>query len=671
MNWSIVKDVYAQVIGNPYYGTPTTPGFGFGFLSSLLGRAVDIALVAGVIIFLFMLITGAFQWITSGADRAALEGARGRVTQAIVGLLVLFGFFAIILLIQDFLGVQILTFTINSLTGTSIGSISLVPVGQFAALASLDLPTMISRLLTLALTLGAIVFVGMLILGGIQWITAGGDKAALEGAKQRVTNAVVGIFIVFGLWAALDLLGAILNTNLTTFSLAGYGRSMLFNLMPTGQFQPIGNETFQGIVRGLLILGLVLACVVFIIMLIVGGIQWITAGGDKGAIEDARQRITNALIGITITFAVWAIATLVGRFFGVRLLIFNDLGNAPAAISTAPYATVGPGSPLPTLAGAPNICSCQGGVPQGSNCVSPAGSVCTFGGGCTCFIQGGIGSGSCTCTGGVPQNGCNFPAQPICRADNTCGCYTNAPITPGTSTALSPTLKPINATCKQLCGVLGLICDPGLTCTGNECVNPTCPADPDCNCGTSITCDQFCRANIVVVSNGQCTNGSTPPFTIPLQLGNAYCAANNPTTPQCFCACLPTGQVCSNNSQCCSNNCNSMCVSGTSTPTPNALPPGPSSLTAVHVCPSPRFVLLNWSSVTNASGYEVWKCSGTGCTNYNLLVDLPATDQSIQVQETADGNYSYMVRAYFFVPPSTRNYTNYSQVATVNVSPCP
>lgn len=46
-----------------------------------------------------------------------------------------------------------------------------------------------------------------------------------------------------------------------------------------------------------------------------GGMQWLTAGGDKQAVEKARQVITNALIGLAIVAASWAVYKLVIYFF--------------------------------------------------------------------------------------------------------------------------------------------------------------------------------------------------------------------------------------------------------------------------------------------------------------------------------------------------------------------
>ncbi len=53
--------------------------------------------------------------------------------------------------------------------------------------------------------------------------------------------------------------------------------------------------------------------------LILGGISWITAGGDKQKLQEAREKITNALIGLIIVGAAFALSSLVARFFGLDL----------------------------------------------------------------------------------------------------------------------------------------------------------------------------------------------------------------------------------------------------------------------------------------------------------------------------------------------------------------
>lgn len=88
---------------------------GLQFFQKFIPSLIGLAFAAGVIIFFFMLILGAIQWIASGGDKQALEGARGRVTNAIIGLVILFSLFALLGLIDTFFGIKIMTLDIGPL----------------------------------------------------------------------------------------------------------------------------------------------------------------------------------------------------------------------------------------------------------------------------------------------------------------------------------------------------------------------------------------------------------------------------------------------------------------------------------------------------------------------------------------------------------------------------
>lgn len=53
--------------------------------------------------------------------------------------------------------------------------------------------------------------------------------------------------------------------------------------------------------------------------LVYGGIQWIMSGGDKGKLEEARNKITNGIIGLAIVASAWAVYLLIDYFFGIGL----------------------------------------------------------------------------------------------------------------------------------------------------------------------------------------------------------------------------------------------------------------------------------------------------------------------------------------------------------------
>ena len=82
---------------------------GTEFLNKLLPNMVGLAFVIGVVIFLFVLVFGAIQWITSGGDKAGLESARSKIANALVGIVILFSVFVILKIIESFFGINILT----------------------------------------------------------------------------------------------------------------------------------------------------------------------------------------------------------------------------------------------------------------------------------------------------------------------------------------------------------------------------------------------------------------------------------------------------------------------------------------------------------------------------------------------------------------------------------
>jgi hypothetical protein len=88
---------------------------------------------------------------------------------------------------------------------------------------------------------------------------------------------------------------------------------------PTGGGGVVGtqlNKTLSGIIGFLTIV----AALWFLIQFILAGFAWISAGGDKAAVEAARNKITNALIGLILVIAAWIIAGVLGAVFGIEIL---------------------------------------------------------------------------------------------------------------------------------------------------------------------------------------------------------------------------------------------------------------------------------------------------------------------------------------------------------------
>jgi len=94
-------------------------------------------------------------------------------------------------------------------------------------------------------------------------------------------------------------------------------------LIGRGEGVDILNLFLGNIISILLIIGVIVA----FIFIIIGAIQWMTAGNDKAGMESARGKVVSAVVGLVILFAVFAIMKIIGAFFGIEELknLFFDI----------------------------------------------------------------------------------------------------------------------------------------------------------------------------------------------------------------------------------------------------------------------------------------------------------------------------------------------------------
>lgn len=71
----------------------------------------------------------------------------------------------------------------------------------------------------------------------------------------------------------------------------------------------------------------IIAGILAFAFLVMGGIEWLVSGGDKSKTEQARNRITAAIVGLAIVAASWALMKLIAYFFGVD--VFEGNINIP------------------------------------------------------------------------------------------------------------------------------------------------------------------------------------------------------------------------------------------------------------------------------------------------------------------------------------------------------
>ena len=68
----------------------------------------------------------------------------------------------------------------------------------------------------LALAIAILAVMAYVIWAGYEWLTAGGDKAKVEAARSRITNAILGLTIVATVWILFTILDRFFGIGLTT-----------------------------------------------------------------------------------------------------------------------------------------------------------------------------------------------------------------------------------------------------------------------------------------------------------------------------------------------------------------------------------------------------------------------------------------------------------------------
>ncbi|MCD8507672.1 hypothetical protein LRY65_00840 [Candidatus Woesebacteria bacterium] len=106
-----------------------------------------------------------------------------------------------------------------------------------------------------------------------------------------------------------------------------------------------GGASVLGLYIALLIqTALILGGLAVLLYMFLGAIGWITAGGDSGKIEKARDRIIQSIVGLAVLASVVAVAAFIGPVFGLDLLnptFINQLNSSGAGSLRQPSA---PGS---------------------------------------------------------------------------------------------------------------------------------------------------------------------------------------------------------------------------------------------------------------------------------------------------------------------------------------
>lgn len=105
--------------------------------------------------------------------------------------------------------------------------------------------------------------------------------------------------------------------------------------VPSSVPQPVSNaaeagKSTQNVLNTIITLIFVVGMLGTLLYTLWGAVEWITSGGDKEKVGNARKKITTALIGLVVMAMAFVIVTLVGKLIGIdfaKLPAVNPLGT--------------------------------------------------------------------------------------------------------------------------------------------------------------------------------------------------------------------------------------------------------------------------------------------------------------------------------------------------------
>jgi uncharacterized BrkB/YihY/UPF0761 family membrane protein len=119
----------------------------------------------------------------------------------------------------------------------------------------------------------------------------------------RIIKIFIFSFLIFGLSSNMVLAS---NNPIISSSTGIENQTEAFKV--GAGFSSTGDEkTLVDIVSSVITTILSILGLVFLILIIISGYQWMTAGGNEDAIAKAKKRITNAVIGLIIVLLSYGI----------------------------------------------------------------------------------------------------------------------------------------------------------------------------------------------------------------------------------------------------------------------------------------------------------------------------------------------------------------------------
>ena len=205
----------------------------------------------------------------------------------------------------------------------------------------------LNNLVRLLILIGGLWTFLNIVLAGYGFLSAGEDPKKIEAAWKKIWQSLLGLLVMLGSFVLTSIFSyllfknpsLILNPKLYDVDYyttknpkeLGYlggekdsGLGTWSNLYGTTAPEASAS-VFSDVISNAIGVMTIIAGIWFIFQFISGGYSYMTAGGDQQKVNNASQRITNAIIGLVVVVAAYAIASLIGKILGFNLLNVGKL----------------------------------------------------------------------------------------------------------------------------------------------------------------------------------------------------------------------------------------------------------------------------------------------------------------------------------------------------------
>lgn len=192
--------------------------------------------------------------------------------------------------------------------------------GKFESLGQI-----VSTLLPAILILGGMVALLFLIWGGFRYMTAQGDPKSISAARGTIVSAIIGLVLLASVLVILTIIKEVFKIDIigsivTPVYAQGVDIGCAFKL--GGKCITDTFSDFGSLVTALINFALAAAGLVFFFMFVWGGLRYMLARGDDKLISDARQTITNSVIGLLIVISSFVIIGIIAAVTNANISIF-------------------------------------------------------------------------------------------------------------------------------------------------------------------------------------------------------------------------------------------------------------------------------------------------------------------------------------------------------------